>query len=155
VVCTVNAEGTCALFFGEHYHSVDEKGRIILPAKFREAFADGLFITKSFDNCLLVYTKKDWFEIVEKINSLPTTKASVRNYQRFFIGSAVEGEVSRQGRISIAQNLRDFAALDKDIVIVGLANKIEIWEKEKYEEHIAGAEQAAAEIAEEIAEFGV
>lgn len=147
--------GDNTLFFGEYYHSLDEKGRIILPVRFREASADGLFITKSFDNCLLVYTKKDWFEIVGKINSLPTTKASVRNFQRFFIGSAVESEVSRQGRISITQNLREFAGLDKDIVIVGLANKIEIWAKGRYEEHIADAEQSAAEIAEEIAEFGV
>jgi len=143
------------LFFGEYYHSLDEKGRVILPVKFRESLADGLFVTKSFDNCLLAYTKKDWFEMVDKINSLPTTKASVRNFQRFFIGSAVEGEVSRQGRISIPQNLREFAGLEKDIVIVGVANKLEIWAKERYEEYTAGAEQAAAEIAEEIAEFGV
>lgn len=142
------------MFFGEHHHSLDEKGRIILPAKFREALADGLFVTKSFDNCLLAYTKKDWFEMVDKINSLPTTRASVRSYQRFFVGSAVEGEVSRQGRISIPQNLREFAGLEKDVVIVGVANKLEIWARERYEKYIASAEQAA-EIAEEIAEFGV
>ncbi|MBE0447690.1 MAG: division/cell wall cluster transcriptional repressor MraZ [Actinobacteria bacterium] len=142
------------MFFGEHHHSLDEKGRIILPAKFREALADGLFVTKSFDNCLLVYTRKDWFELVDRVNSLPTTKASVRNFQRFLVGSAVEGEVSRQGRISIPQNLREFAGLDRDIVIIGVANKLEIWAKERYEKYIASAEQAA-EIAEEIAEFGV
>jgi len=143
------------LFFGEHYHSVDEKGRVILPAKFREELADGLFITKSFDNCLLVYTRKDWFELVDKVTALPTTKASVRNFQRFIIGSAVEGEVSRQGRVSIPQNLREFAGLDKDIIIVGLANKLEIWAKERYEQFIATAEEGKSEIAEEIAEFGV
>jgi MraZ protein len=141
------------LFFGEYHHSLDEKGRIILPAKFREALADGLFVTKSFDNCLWVYTKKDWFEMVDKVNSLPTTRSSVRSFQRFFVGSAVEGEVSRQGRISIPQNLREFAGLDKDIVVVGVANKLEIWAKERYEENIAGVEHA--EIAEEIAEFGI
>jgi MraZ protein len=143
------------LFFGENYHSLDEKGRVILPSKFREALTDGLFITKSFDNCLLIYTKKDWFELVDKVSSLPTSRASVRNFQRFLIGSAVEGDVSRQGRISIPQNLREFAGLDKDIVIVGVANKIEIWAKERYEGFIANAEQARSEIAEEIAEFGV
>ena len=143
------------MFFGENYHSLDEKGRVILPSKFREALTDGLFITKSFDNCLLIYTKKDWFELVDKVSSLPTSRASVRNFQRFLIGSAVEGDVSRQGRISIPQNLREFAGLDKDIVIVGVANKIEIWAKERYEGFIANAEQARSEIAEEIAEFGV
>ena len=143
------------MFFGEFYHSLDEKGRVILPAKFRDALADGLFVTKSFDSCLLAYTRKDWYELVDKINSLPTTKESVRKFQRFFIGSAAEVEVSRQGRISLPNNLRQFAGLDRDIVIVGLANKLEFWEKGRYEEYIANAEQAAAEIAEEIAEFGV
>lgn len=143
------------MFFGEYYHSLDEKGRVILPAKFREMLADGLFITKSFDNCLLVYTKQDWFELVDKVRALPTTKASVRNFQRFLIGSAVEGEVSRQGRVSIPQNLREFGGLDKDVVIVGVANKLEIWEKERYERFIDSAEQSRSEIAEEIAEFGI
>lgn len=143
------------MFFGEHYHSLDEKGRIILPAKFRESLADGLFVTKSFDNCLLVFTRKDWFELVDKINSLPTTNTDVRNFQRFFIGSAVEGEVSRQGRISIPQSLREFAGLDKDVVIVGLANKLEIWAKERYEEYAANVGQSAAQIAQNLEQFGV
>ncbi|MDI6717099.1 MAG: division/cell wall cluster transcriptional repressor MraZ [Actinomycetota bacterium] len=140
------------MFFGEHYHSLDEKGRVILPAKFREALADGLFITKSFDNCLLIYRKQDWFEMVSKMDALPTTRADVRSYQRFLFGSAVEGEVSRQGRVSIPQHLRDYAGLEKDIVIVGVANKLEIWSRERYEKNIASAEQAA-EIAERIAEL--
>ncbi len=126
-----------------------------MPVKFREMLADGLFITKSFDNCLLVYTKSDWFELVDKVRALPTAKASVRNFQRFLIGSAVEGEISRQGRISIPQNLREFGGLDKDIVIVGVANKLEIWAKERYERFIDSAEQSRSEIAEEIAEFGI
>lgn len=148
-------QGDNNLFFGEYYHSLDEKGRVILPAKFREMLADGFFITKSFDNCLLVYTKRDWFELVDKVRTLPTTKASVRNFQRFLIGSAVEGEVNRQGRVLIPQNLRDFAGLEKDIVIVGVANKLEIWAKERYERFIASAEESKADIAEEIAEFGI
>ncbi|NCO66800.1 MAG: cell division/cell wall cluster transcriptional repressor MraZ [Candidatus Aquicultor secundus] len=143
------------MFFGEYYHSLDEKGRVILPVKFRDALADGLFITKSFDSCLLVYTRKDWFERVDEIMSKKPATAEVRNYQRFVIGSAVEDEVSRQGRISIPQNLRDFAGLDRDIVIIGVANKLEIWAKERYERFIADAEKSASEIGEEIADIGV
>lgn len=144
------------MFFGEHHHSLDEKGRVILPAKFREALADGLFITKSFDKCLTVYTKKDWFALVERINALPTTTdLNVRNFQRFLVGGATEGEISRQGRISIPQNLREFAGLERDIVIVGLANKVEIWAKEKYEEFTANVDQAAPDIAGAMTAFGV
>jgi MraZ protein len=103
-----------------------------------------------------VYTKQDWFALVERINQLPTlSDVNVRNFQRFFIGSAIEGEVSRQGRISIPQNLREFAGLDREIVVVGLSNKIEIWAKEKYEEFTANVDQSAPGIADAIKGFGV
>lgn len=143
------------MFFGEYYHSLDEKGRVILPVKFRDALADGLFITKSFDSCLSVYTRKDWFVRVDELMSRKPATADVRNYQRFVMGSAVEEDVSRQGRISIPQNLRDFAGLDRDIVIVGVANKLEIWAKERYEKFIADAEKSASRLGEEIADIGV
>lgn len=141
------------MFFGTYNHSLDEKGRIILPARLREALADGLFVTKSFDGCLSAYAKKDWLEEIERMDSLEVNRKDVRSYQRFVLGSAWEVEVSRQGRISIPQSLRDYAGLDKEIVIVGVRNKLEIWAKERYEQIVLSPEEAA-EIAEEIARSG-
>jgi MraZ protein len=143
------------LFFGEHYHSLDEKGRVILPAKFRDALGDGFFITKSMDACLEGYTKQDWMSFVEKTMSMSGDTQQVRSYQRRRIGSAVECEVSRQGRVSIPQNLREYAGLNKEIVIVGIANKLEIWAKDRYEAALLDSEALMGELGDSAQSVGV
>jgi MraZ protein len=119
--------------FGEHFHTLDEKGRLILPAKFRDELMGGIFITKSLDPCLEGYAKQDWLEFAQKVMSMEGDTLDVRSYKRRRLGSAVDCEVSRQGRVSIPQNLREYAGLNKEIVIVGVGNKIEIWARDRYE----------------------
>jgi MraZ protein len=143
------------LFFGEHYHSLDEKGRLILPAKFRDALADGFYITKSMDPCLEAYTKQDWIRFVEETMSEQGDTQFSRSYRRRRLGSAFECEVSRQGRISIPQNLREYAGLNKEIVVVGIANKLEIWAKDRYEAAMLDSEMLFRELGDSTKSIGV
>jgi MraZ protein len=143
------------LFFGEHYHSLDEKGRLILPAKFRDALVDGFYITKSMDSCLEGYTKQDWLQFVDKALGLPGDTQQVRSYLRRRVGSSVECEVSRQGRVSIPQTLREYAGLNKEIVIVGIANKLEIWAKDKYEAALLDSEALLSGLGDSAKSLGV
>lgn len=144
------------MFFGEHYHTLDEKGRLILPVRFRDALADGLFITKAMDSCLEAYTKQDWFRFVEETLAVQGGDTQVaRSYKRRRLGSAVECEVSRQGRVSIPQNLREYAGLNKEIVVVGIANKLEIWAKDKYETALLDSEALLSELGDSNRSLGV
>lgn len=144
------------MFHGEHFHSLDEKGRVILPVKFREAFADGLFIVKSFDNYLEVYTRADWTEYANMLSRIPPTASrDLQDYKRFIFASAEEGEISRQGRISIPQNHREYARLEKDIVIVGVLNKLEIWAKESYGDFTAGVIERKSSILEQVSAYRI
>ena len=115
---------------GEYNHTIDTKGRLIVPSKFREALGDEFVVTKGLDGCLFVYDNKEWTVFEEKLKSLPLTNKDARQFVRFFLAGAASVEVDKQGRILIPSVLREFAELDKDVVLVGVASRIEIWSKE-------------------------
>ncbi len=121
------------MFLGEYSHSIDTKGRVIVPAKIRENLSDSFVVTKGLDNCLFLYNIEDWNILSEKIKALPVTDKSVRQFVRFFFGGAMELELDSQGRILIPNNLRDFAGFKKDILTIGVSNRVEIWSKENYD----------------------
>ena len=110
--------GTVIMFMGEYSHTIDAKGRIIVPAKFRESLGDNFVVTKGLDNCLFVYTSEDWRKFEEKLRTLPLTNKDARKFTRFFLAGAAEMEIDKQGRILIPSVLREFAALEKDVVLV-------------------------------------
>lgn len=140
------------MFMGEFNHSIDSKGRIIIPAKFREELGDNFVITQGLDGCLFAYPNSDWQEFVKKLQALPGTKEA-RQLQRYFLAVAAECEVDKQGRILIPAKLRQDAALDKDIVFVGVLNKVEIWSRQRWDNNNNYGDMDA--IAEHMSEYGI
>ncbi|HEB12722.1 MAG TPA: transcriptional regulator MraZ [Actinobacteria bacterium] len=143
------------MFLGEFQHTVDNKNRLILPAKFRESFADGLIITKGFENCLFIFSKAEWPGIEEKITSLQLLKKDARKLSRFFFGGASEEVPDKNGRIVVPAHLRDFADLKKDVVVVGVSNRLEVWSKSNWQEYVVEAEKSYEDTAEELADIGL
>lgn len=125
------------MFVGEYSHSLDTKGRLIIPAKFRESLGDVFMVTKGLDGCLSVYDMQGWKELEEKLQALPLTNANARKFTRFMLGGAIECEVDKQGRILLPVNLREFAHLSKDVALVGVGGRIEIWDKDTWVEKCA------------------
>lgn len=121
------------MFMGEYNHTVDLKGRLIIPSRFREALGDTFVITRGMDGCLFVYDNEEWQAFEEKLKALPLIDKESRQFARFFLSGAAQVEVDKQGRILIPANLREAAALEKDVVLVGVASRIEIWSKERWE----------------------
>lgn len=140
------------MFMGEFDHSIDTKGRIIIPSKFREDLGDLFYITLGLDGCLFVYPKNEWLRFIEELNKLPGT-GEARRLQRYFMAKAAECEVDKQGRILIPAKLRESAGLDKDIVFVGVLNKLEIWSKERWENNNNYDDVDA--IAEHMSQYGI
>ena len=123
------------MFKGEYSHSVDAKGRIIMPAKFREILGDMFVVTKGLDGCLFVYPNDEWENIENKFREIPLTTKDARKFSRFFFAGAADCEVDKQGRVLIPSVLREFAGLNKEVVLVGVLNRIEIWSKERWQEN--------------------
>ena len=121
------------MFMSEYNHTIDQKGRLIIPSKFRESLGDEFVISKGMDGCLYVYANEDWNAFEEKLTSLPLTNKPARQFARFFLAGAASVEVDKQGRILVPGNLREFAKLDKDVVLVGVGSRIEIWSKDQYD----------------------
>ena len=121
------------MFIGEYNHTIDAKGRLIVPAKYRDNLGERFYVTKGFDDCLFVYAEEDFNILQEKIRALPLSNKESRTISRFFLGSAQEGELDKQGRILISGPLREHADLIKDVVLVGVGNHIEIWSKDRYD----------------------
>ena len=141
------------MFMGEYSHSIDTKGRLIVPAKFREQLGEQFVVTKGVDGCLYVYSNEEWNHIEEKFREVNLTTKDARKFMRFFFAGAASCEVDKQGRILIPSVLREFAGLEKDVVLVGVLSKIEIWDKERYED--ASANDDMDEIVEHMAELGL
>lgn len=123
------------MFMSQYNHTVDTKGRLIIPSKFREILGDEFVVTKGMDGCLFVYANEDWKVFEQKLTSLPITNKDARKFARFFLAGAAPVEVDKQGRILLPAHLREFAELDKDVVLVGVGSRIEIWNKDKWEEN--------------------
>ncbi len=146
--------GTVIMFMGEYSHTIDAKGRIIVPAKFRESLGDNFVVTKGLDNCLFVYTSEDWRKFEEKLRTLPLTNKDARKFTRFFLAGAAEMEIDKHGRILIPSVLREFAALEKDVVLVGVGSRIEIWDKARWNESISIYDDDMEEVAENMESLG-
>lgn len=144
------------MFYGEYIHSIDRKGRLILPAKFREAakgnFIEKFFVTRGLDKCLFMFAEEEWKVQEQKFKSVSFTKQESRIFNRLYFSGAVDVLPDRQGRILLPQYLKDFAEIKKDIVIVGVSNRIEIWAKEKWQEFYGNWRQSFEEIAEKVIE---
>ena len=143
------------MFIGEYRHSLDVKGRIILPAKFRDGLGDKFVLTKGLDGCLFAYSKEEWANFEEKIKSLPLTNKDARAFVRFFFAGAVECEIDKQGRTLIPPMLREYAGLSKDIVIIGVSNRVEIWSQDKWDSYSEAEDLEADELAEKMAMLGI
>lgn len=141
------------MFMSEYNHTIDAKGRLIVPSKFREALGDEFVVTKGLDGCLFVYPNDEWKSFEEKLGELPLTNMNARKFARFFLAGAVTCEVDKQGRILLPAVLREFAALEKDVVLVGVSRRIEIWSKERWLE--ADGDINAEEIAENMSALGL
>jgi len=143
------------MFMGEYHHTMDDKGRIIMPAKFRENLGENFVVTRGLDNCLFVYPFEEWQSMEGKLTKLPLTRQDARAFVRFFLSGAVDCEFDKQGRISIPSNLREHSHIVKDVVIIGVANRLELWSKERWEKYIQIAEESYEEIAEKMEELGI
>jgi MraZ protein len=145
------------MFYGEYFHSIDRKGRLILPAKFRETakahFIEKFFITRGLDKCLFMFSEEEWRTQETKFKTIPFTKQQARTFNRLYFSGAVEVIPDRQGRILIPQYLKDFAEIKRDVMIVGVSNRIEIWAKDKWQEFYGTSRPSFEEIAEKLLEF--
>lgn len=140
------------MFMGEYAHSIDSKGRIIVPAKFRESLGEEFVVTQGLDGCLFVYPNSEWENFVSELKNLPGNKEA-RQLQRYFMAGAAGLEVDKQGRILIPSKLREAAGLEKDVVFVGVLSKIEIWSKERWQEN--DTFDNMDDIAERMSNFGL
>jgi MraZ protein len=120
-------------FVGEYLHTVDLKGRVALPSKYREALGPRFYIARGLDNCLFVYPSEEWALVLEKIKSMPLNHREARDYQRYFLSGATDVEPDRQGRIVLPLSLREYAGITKDVWILGVGTRVEIWDKEVWE----------------------
>lgn len=118
---------------GEYNHTIDAKGRVIIPAKLRDGLGENFVITKGLDGCLFAYEQSEWTKFEEKLTTLPLTSQEARRFVRFFLAGAAVAEIDKQGRVLIPGNLRDHAKLLKDVVFLGVAGRVEIWSKESWE----------------------
>ena len=142
------------MLLGEYRFNIDEKGRITIPSKFRKNFKDGLVATKGFENCLFVFTKTDWQDFAGQIRQLKTLKKDARQLSRFIFGGATEDDADKQGRVNIPTNLREWAALKKEVVIIGVGNRLEVWSKVNWQQTEKQAASSFSDIAEELADLG-
>ncbi len=138
------------MFMGEYHHSLDEKGRIIIPSRFREELGESFVLTRGLENCLFVYPLVEWNKIVERLKKLPFTKKDARNFTRFFLSGATIVELDKQGRINITSPLINYASLEKECVIVGVNDRIEIWSKEKWKNFFDENSENLSDIAENL-----
>ncbi|MDR3270135.1 MAG: division/cell wall cluster transcriptional repressor MraZ [Peptococcaceae bacterium] len=132
------------MFMGEYFHTIDEKSRLIIPAKFRDMLGTHFIVTKGLDHCLFVYPMSEWQVLEEKLRALPFTQPEARAFVRFFFSGANECELDKQGRILVSASLREYAQLEKEVVLVGVASRVEIWNRNLWADY---TEQAGAEYA--------
>jgi len=143
------------VLIGEYEHSLDSKGRMILPAKIREDLGEKFIITKGLDGCLFGFSETEWNNFEEKLKQLPLTNKNARDFVRFFLSGAVEAETDKQGRFLIPANLREYADLDKEAVVTGVGTRIEIWERDKWKKYNSDENISAEQIADNMASLGV
>lgn len=138
------------MFIGEFQHNIDAKGRVIIPAKFREELGEHFIVTKGLDKCLFVYPLEGWKNVESNLRQLSFTHADSRAFSRLFFSGAVEVELDKQGRILLPANLRSYASMDKDVVVIGVSGRVEIWDKSIWQDYSQKADSDYEAIAEKI-----
>lgn len=141
------------MFMGEYQHQLDTKGRMIVPAKFRDELTEHFVITRGLDKCLFGYPLDEWKRIEGKLKTLPITKRDARKFMRLFFSGAVEVELDKQGRINIPKNLMEYAGLSKECTVIGVSTRIEIWDRSSWDNFYEDTEEHYEEIAEELIDF--
>ena len=141
------------MFMGEYQHTIDTKGRLIIPAKFREALGETFILTRGLDQCLFGYPLDEWQNIEDKLKQLPFTKKDARAFTRFFFSGAADVQFDKQGRVNIPGTLRGYAKLDKECVVIGVSNRIEVWNKSVWEQYFTESEESFSDIAESLIDF--
>ena len=145
------------MLIGEYVHSMDAKGRITIPSKFRNDLSNGFVLTKGLDKCLFLYPMEEWNKIESKLKELPITNKNVRSFVRTFFSGATDSAIDKQGRVLTPQNLREHALIetDKEAVIVGLSNRVEIWSQQIWNDYNVDEGLSYEEMAEKMAELGI
>ncbi len=143
------------MLIGEYEHSLDVKGRLIMPAKLREDMGEKFIVTKGLDGCLFGFSQNEWANFEEKLKTLPLTNKNARDFVRFFLSGAIECEIDKQGRFLIASNLREYANMEKDVVIIGVGTRLEIWNRDKWKAYNSDENISADEIAENMTMLGI
>lgn len=143
------------MLLGEFKHNLDTKGRVAVPAKFREKLVGGAIITRGLDNCLFVFGSKEWEALAEKLVGLPLAQANSRAFSRLMLSGAMDVELDNQGRILIPDYLRKYADLKKQVVVTGLYNRIEVWDQDNWDKYKQKTENSSEEIAEKLSELGI
>lgn len=143
------------MLIGEYRHSLDSKGRMIIPAKFRDELGEEFVMTKGLDNCLFVYPKDEWIKIENKLKNLPMTNKAVRSFVRTFFSGAVDQSLDKQGRVLIPQNLREHSQINKEAVVIGVSTRVEIWSTENWDSYNDDEGLSYEEMAEKMTELGI
>ena len=143
------------MLLGEYNHNLDPKGRMAMPAKFRDKLAAGAIITRGIDNCLFVFANAEWEELAKKLMALPLAQANSRAFVRLMMAGATDVAVDAQGRILVPDYLRKYAGLKKEVVVAGLYNRIEIWDRDTWQSYKTKTESSSEEIAEKLGELGI
>ena len=141
------------MFMGEYQHNIDDKGRMIIPAKLRDHLGSTFIMTRGLDQCLFVYPMDQWEKLEQKLQSLPLMKADARAFTRFFFSGASECEWDKQGRVNIPNHLREYAKLEKECMVVGVQNRVEVWSKDAWEHYMDQSAASFNEIAETLVDF--
>lgn len=142
--------GGCEMFLGEYHHTIDEKNRLIIPAKLRKELGNKFIVTRGIEKCLFAYSEKDFERIVQKLETIPFTKKDAREFVRFFLSGATVVEFDKQGRINITSPLVSYADITKDCVIIGAGERIEIWSSDSWNKFIKSANDSMSDIAENL-----
>jgi len=143
------------MFIGEYQHSLDEKGRIAIPTKFRRELERGAVVTRGLDHCLVIYTAEEWEKLATRLANLPMASSNTRAFARLMLAGAMDVSIDAQGRVNVPDYLRSYAALGKKVVLAGLYNRLEVWDQVKWGEFKAKSELASSDIAEKLGELGV
>ncbi len=138
------------MFIGEYSNKIDDKGRLAIPVKFREELAGGAIVTRGLDGCLFVYSKNEWQKLAEKLTTLPLTAANARAFSRHLLGGAMDLEIDKQGRVNLPSYLRQSASIKSQVTVIGLMNRLEIWDQAAWQSYQAKTEAASTEIAEQL-----
>jgi MraZ protein len=143
------------MFIGEFQHNLDIKGRMAIPAKFRQKISGGAIITRGLDHCLFVFTNQEWEVMAQKLDALPLVKSDSRAFSRLMLAGAAEVDLDKQGRILIPDYLRQYAGLDKKVTVTGVNKRFEVWDADSWKQYKTKTESASDEIAEKLSELGI